>query len=502
MKLRPEDCQFYDEAAARLAQIRYTLPEREIMQAAWKQRHDIPIYYDYADRFVEVGGDTDQPHWRLKEHMLANDRLFNDLLTGTWDGQNLDDYLEQLDRESRQYHVFYPPDKRFRQNRQGTWELLIERTVDIPEQVQQALHLHKPALLARWQEQATDPLTGQQILTQLKESGWQDASDSKAFLYLRSWLLQEPEFTRVGQDYWMLSEHLPAEVQRVRLTVPPQRDAEEEQGSQPYEQSTAQAVHAKVSRQPGDSKVTIAGELARLWAGWTECLLAIHLQEGFIPIPKKVRDIYPPLAPGEGKIFAIQGRWFDDATVLWLWVDRQNHRLYGPDLRDLFDRELLEPGTNMQIRWEPDCIFLRRVSINEKIFEEEGRLINLEEIKQLRGGIGESYRRSLQAILEANPHGLTLAELIVQVRQRQQHPVHTGMIRSLLSSGGFIHKGQHWFAAPDGTRGARQLRRVLLESLVSPEQITTKAVSREAFIRTRALTIQKRLREIVDDLKE
>ncbi|MBO0795327.1 MAG: hypothetical protein J2P36_30915 [Ktedonobacteraceae bacterium] len=66
------------------------------------------------------------------------------------------------------------------------------------------------------------------------------------------------------------------------------------------------------------------------------------------------------------------------------------------------------------------------------------------------------------------------------------------------TSGGFTRRGQHWFAAPDEVEGARRLRRALLESLVPPEKITSRSVSHQEFVRSRAEAIRGRLREIVE----
>ncbi len=96
----------------------------------------------------------------------------------------------------------------------------------------------------------------------------------------------------------------------------------------------------------------------------------------------------------------------------------------------------------------------------------ETRLVDMEELKKLRGGLGESYRQTIQAILTATPDGLTFQELATAINQRQHHEVARGTIRSILSSGGFIQHEQRWFAAPDTVTGARQLRDALLETLV------------------------------------
>lgn len=501
--LLPEEKAFYDTAAAQYKTTRRTFTESEAMAPAIELHNDLPMQYDYANRFVKVDSSVHniEPHWRLREHMLANDRLFNDLLSGAWDGQGLDERLAALDRENQQHHIFYPLDTRLRQDGKGIWEPVSERLIRLPTSIKEELDLLKTALIAHWQEQPQLPHTGQQVLTLLMEVGWTGADQARAFHYIRTWLQQTPEFARVGQDYWLLAKGLPEGVQRIRLAVLPQHDVDDKQGDQSSQSIIPQALRAKISRQPIESQISVAGDLGKLSARWLTSLRTIHLQEGFIPVPRKVRNIYPPLASGEGDVFVLPGRWFDDARALWIWIDRKQHRLYGPELRQLFDNELLDPGTTLQIEWEPSTLLIRRMNINEKVFSEETRLINLEELKALRGGIGESYRRSLQTILTKHPHGLTLAELVDAMYQHQKHVVHHGTIRTLLYSGGFIQKAQHWFAAPDNARGARQLRRAMLEALVPQEHITTKPAPYKTFVRTRALAIQKRLQEIRHNLK-
>lgn len=507
--LKPEEKALYDQVAARLSDTRRTFTEREAMQPVLQQGLDYPIFYDYADRFIEVDpdGGLREPHWRLKEHMLVNDRLLNDLRSGAWDGRDLDQRLEELDKENHRHTIFYAHDKRLRQNHLGNWEAVKEASVSIPPAVQQELTTLKPALFARWNAEVSHPWTCQQVLQTLTELGWQHAKNNRAFEYIRTWLLQQPEVARVGQDYWTLTHTLPQGVRRVRLAVLPQRDAQAElagaaPGTQEEMNNVSQVIKAKVSRRPIEGNILVEGDIARMRASWQTCLRTIQLHEGFIPIPVKARSVYPPLAPDEGTSFVIKGRWYDDATEFWLWIDRQQHRIYGPGLLQLFDDQVLEPGDVLSINWEPEIIVLRRIDCNEKVQEEEGRLVDLEEIKKLRGGIGESYRQSLQTICEEHQRGLTLTEIVALLRQRQQHHVHSGTIRALLYSGGFIQKGQHWFAAPSHEQGKRQLGRALLESLVPPEHIATQPIPYTAYVKTRAQTIRNRLRDIVSMVKE
>ena len=338
------------------------------------------------------------------------------------------------------------------------------------------------------------------MLKVLLDLGWNELPQARAALYLHSWLILLPEVLRVGKDYWMLIDHLPEEFRHTRLAVLSQRtditdSAQTGNGlnNDPGE-PTQQALIARSLCRSIEDDIVIGGQPDSMTANWKATLRTIHLQEGFIPIPKKVWSIYPPLVPGEGKTIASRGGWFDDNSFLWLWIDREKNRIYGPDLRQLFDNELLDPGTALQVNWAQASIFLRRVDVNEQIHEEKSRLVDLEELKQLRGGLGESYCRSLQIILTAHPQGLTLAELIAALRERQQHEAHRGGIRALLYSGGFLHKGQHWFASPEDARCPPRIPCPVGADGTTP-------VSRETFVRTRGQVIGKRLQEIVSELK-
>jgi hypothetical protein len=91
-------------------------------------------------------------------------------------------------------------------------------------------------------------------------------------------------------------------------------------------------------------------------------------------------------------------------------------------------------------------------------------------LKALRGGLGESYRQSLQAILSEKADGLTFVQVVQTLRERQGHDVPRSTVRAILYAGGFLHRNSHWFAAPKSEHGARKLRAALAETLVSTEE--------------------------------
>jgi hypothetical protein len=94
------------------------------------------------------------------------------------------------------------------------------------------------------------------------------------------------------------------------------------------------------------------------------------------------------------------------------------------------------------------------------------RLVDVAELAALRAGLGESYRRSLQAILAAHPECLAFPELVDALYRRQGHAVHRGTIRAVLSAGAFLRRQGRWHAADDSMVGARRLRRALAATLL------------------------------------
>jgi hypothetical protein len=101
------------------------------------------------------------------------------------------------------------------------------------------------------------------------------------------------------------------------------------------------------------------------------------------------------------------------------------------------------------------------------------------------------------------PDGLTFAEIIIALRERQQHEVHRGTIHALLSSGGFVQREHRWFAAPDNEAGARQLRAAFIETLVPREQNdAAQSLAHTEYIRVRVKAVHLRLSEIISTLQK
>ncbi len=261
-------------------------------------------------------------------------------------------------------------------------------------------------------------------------------------------------------------------------------------------------THEEWERHQEREPLIFKGYATKVQAMWTTTLRSIHLNEGFIPIPKAMRGVYPPLMPGEEAVSVLKGLWYDDATAMWIWLDRVHHRFYGPDLLDTIG--FLSAGIKLKIEWNADGIVLYEVGHDQEVQQEETRLVDLEELRRLRGTIGEGYRQAMQAVLLAAPEGLIFKEILVALRERQRHEVRRSTVRSILSSGGCIQRGQRWYAAPDSALGAKKLKEALLETLIEPNEQDGQPIvlSHQEYLRTRAAAIHKRLQEITNMLHE
>ncbi len=138
--------------------------------------------------------------------------------------------------------------------------------------------------------------------------------------------------------------------------------------------------------------------------------------KGFLHVPAASRGAYPPLALGERDKLILRAMCFEDGRRFWLWLDRSKDQLYGVEL--LQRLEWLSAGMLLRIEWAPDIIVIRQVGHDEEVEREEAHLANLEALAELRGGLGEFYRRSLQTLLAATLDGMTLTELVAALRER------------------------------------------------------------------------------------
>jgi hypothetical protein len=495
-----------DEAVKHLETTRCTFTEREALAAVWQAGYDFPIQSDprFALAYNPIG--KRHRHWRLASQTVANNRMLNELLAGTWDGRNLDRKLDELDVEDQQYYVFCPIDPRFEEHN-GIWEpAKRERTIALPPALKATLDGFGEVFLARWRAEGAEPWTIRQITETLGQLGWKETKQPNSWLFVRAWLLLWEQVVRVGLDYWLPADLVQQAVEQTRLQVIPLRGGNKEPLTGPGVLSAGASVDSssstKKSSTPGirEGEVLSAGDATTPRYTWTVCLRTINLMKGFLHVPAAARGAYTPPAPGVSERVILRAMWFEDGTLFWLWLDRGKDQLYGVDLQHKL--EWLSAGTLLRIEWAPDIIVIRQVGHDEEVEREEARLADLEALDELRGGLGESYRQSLQALLAAAPEGMTLTEVVAALRARQGHYVHRGTIQALLYNGGFVQKDQHWFAATDPGEGARQLRAAVLETLVPDEnREAAESLPREEYIRVRVQAIRSRLAEIIHMLR-
>ncbi len=508
--------QLFAEAVARLEQRRLTFTDEEALSSIWEHAYDVALQEDPLARFALVA-EADGKHrrqWRLRTQTLANNRLLDALISKTWDGRHLETELARLDAEDSVSYIFCPTDARFTTLPDGTLEPAArERTIALPPSLKADLDALGPSLLQRWQHEGTQPLTVRHITEMLGNMGWPKANERNGWLYVRAWLSAWSQVARVGQDYWLPTEAIPKEPSRRRLQVLPiassasdtkegdVSEAERTEGESTrtgIDHSTISPVSSSTSTS-SQHQVIQGSSLPVQSVHWTQPLRTVHLLEGFLPVPANARSAYPPRTHEKGQKQVLRGLWFDNGEQMWLWLDRQQDRLYGPDLTKQL--EWLEAGDLIRVEWRPDGIVLRLAGHNDEIQREELRLIDPQELKALRGGIGETYRQSLQAILSAFPDGLTFAQLLTALRERQGHTVHQGTVRTLLYAGGFIHRNNRWFAAQQS--GARKLRSALVEALVLDEENepTQEPMVEMERLRRKVGVIRERLGEVIQKLQ-
>lgn len=337
--------------------------------------------------------------------------------------------------------------------------------------------------------------------------GWAAATEGSNWLLVRAWLRSWPAVTRVGQDYWMMTDALPQGPAHTRLSVMPLKTTAPAISNEPTPPETERSLHQPIQQAEQDTSDLVPPAVTSktgLLAHWVETLRTVHLTQGFLPIPAAARSAEPPRARAAGKWEALRGTWFETGASLWVWLDREDERLCGPDLAN----ELMwcEAGQKLRVDWNTDGIIFRLIGEDLDVQQEETRLVDLAALAALRGGLGESYRRSLFALLSEAPQGRTFCELVEALRARQGHAVHRGTIRALLSAGGFVRREGRWYVALDTETGARRLRAVLAQTLLPASTADDDLLPEDATSSKRlqavASAIQTRLQEIVGSLQE
>ena len=502
--------QLLDTAVKRLSTYRRTFTAEEALAEVWEDGFDISLQADPQERFV-LAYEADGKHprqWRLITQALANNRLLDALKSGAWDGQDLDAELARLDAEDHTHYIYCPADPRFSTRPNGTLEAADhEYNLTLSPETQAELDALAQELLEQWHNEGDTPLTVLQVMELVGNLGWPEASERTGWQLVRAWLLEWTEVARVGQDYWVPMRSLPKEPEHTRLQVLPvtsQTSAVEPLDLAQGETVISEAAGSseqEASATIGKSQVIHSKEVGAHAISWTYRLRTIHLLEGFISVPSTARSAYPPRVVGEGDRAVLKGLWYDNAEQMWLWLDRTQDRLYGPDLAHQLAWR--EAGDLLRVEWRPEVIVLRMVGHDDEVQREEMRLVDPQTLKTLRGGLGESYRQSLQAILLEKTEGLTILQVVKALRERQGHDIHRGTVRALLYAGGFIQRKGHWFAAPQDQSAKRTLRDALVETLLpqeKPEEVAEPTAGPEQ-LRKKVKAIRERLAELVGMLR-
>lgn len=487
--LTGEERRLLDLTISRLAARRTTFTEEEALSELWDAEYEVSPQMD--TRFVlamEAQGKRPR-HWRLDTHTLANNILLDALQAGEWDGRDVNGFLERLDQELDGHFVYCPVDPRIRQ-RNGRLFAEKEKVVELTAATRAALNELLPRLLTFLETDGSAPRTSQELALSLRQLGW-NGPEREDFLVVRTWLEERSDFVRVGQNYWLPSTAIPAPPEKVKVAVAPLNnpseaesarsvDATHASGPRPYETSVGGGPAFRVRDHDSGAQYSSDGALLQreradlplqetqapaetdVAQRWVHTLRTANLTHGFIPVPAGQRGAYPPRTSGNERHTALIGIWHDDGASLWLWLDRDRHRLYGPAL--LEQLSWLDAGQRVAVTWLPGAIDIRLLDVNEQVRSEESRLADRDTLAQIRASVGESYRSSLQAILAAYTEGLTFTEILVAIRTRQRHEVHRGTVRAVLRAGGFEFREGRWHTASDVPTASRRFRAELLDA--------------------------------------
>jgi len=416
---------------------RFTFEEAEVLVNFWESGQEMRLRED--SRFQPVKFSS--LHWRLREHKVANDQLYEDLVDEVWDGEGLEIYLQKLDdaTSSKTFHLFNPADERFILTKDGTLssKLVLNDAVSHSE-----LTTEQKQLLV---EVLSDLATTNRLWTTnelISELDRIHKFNSVLPASLERWLVSHPDWARVGFDRWIPRVFIPQPVQPRRYAVNPviatgtrfsptlPIEFEPIDPEPPTEIST------------GNNTNDESENVIPLQAIWKVALRTWHINEGVLSVPKAARIMYPHIRK-LNSIMTIKGLWFEDASDLLIWLDRSQHKLFGQDLHEKLD--FLEAGTILHISWSQAGLNFVQVGEDVSIREEETRLVDLSGLAELRSTQLESYRVGLRRLLEQTPQ--TFTNLYQELCSRQQHKINKNSLRSILSASPefrFDQKSNQW----------------------------------------------------------
>jgi hypothetical protein len=450
---------------------RFTFTEVEVLKHLWERGEDIRLREDSRFREANTFERAIEPQWRLALHIEANQALYELLLDEDWDGHDLFHRLEEMDQATADstFHVFSLGDERLHlsHDENNLYSLSLRANVDIVElttEQKRTIDLLAPRLFAHFPAESRKPWSISSIMEEfIRWSDPTNALDGVVPAALENWLLHQEEWARVGLDLWLPKNSLPAMAAKHRYAVPPILSATNEINTAlptlKEEENSEQGISQVV-----DQPVTIEQQISNKRVCWRITLRSHHINEGIIPVPKQARSLYP-LAPKLARIIAVPGLWFTDESDMTVWLDRTKNQLFGHDLQDQF--AFLEAGELLEIDWTVNGLVFRTLGVDQKVAEEESRLIDLSSLTQLRSTLLESYRASLRAIMSEQKKALFFQALYEALCDRQQHKPNRATVRSVLSSSPefvFIKAEGKWALNPTiaSEVGAKSLRRFTL----------------------------------------
>lgn len=470
-----------DEVVQRLTTTRRTFTEEEVFAKIWEAGYEVSPQVD--TRFVPVSQVCIRGprHWHLAGQTVANNRLIEALEAQTWDGRDLDAELARMDQEGCGHHIFCPADERLFVHPDGRVDLADdERDVALPPDVQTALDALADRLLGRWQAAGPVPWTVRQATEALTEIGWEWARARGAWVQVRQWLRTWSAVARVGRDYWLPADAIPTGPSRTRLAVVRVRGVEPSPAdASPQGEGAATPTEERGGNAGTDSiLIEMTTPTVRASTRWTTALRTVNLLEGFLPVPAAARTAYPPAPRGGGRWEVLRGQWFETGEPFWVWLDRERNLLCGPELADRLAWR--EAGERFEIVWADEALVFRLAGMDAEVQREETRLADAETLAGLRGGVGESYRQSVAAILAEHPGGLPFRDLLDALRERQGHDVHRGTLRAILHAGGFWFQGGRWQLGQDDGQSRRLLREAVVlasgdNTAEEPQPLTPRA---------------------------
>lgn len=415
---------------------RFTFRESEVLADIWLQGEDLRLREDKRFRTVPFTVQSGE-QWYLTTHTLANEYLYDLLLEDAWDGCDLYQQLESYDEQvAPTYHVFCPQDIRFQlaQDEPGIYHLTLrEITNAVTLTSEQKMIVDK--LAAQLLEQAILTITPHATTTliEMLQHLAPDEISLQTILpqALTHWLQHQNEWVRVGIDTWLPAKKMPILPVRHRYAVLPPSPSSNNERNILLRPITYQTVDRNMSQENEQGTIEETVQEGQLKVWWHVLLKTVHINEGILPVPPQARSLYPH-APKLADVVALPGLWFDDGSKITLWLDRKQHRLFGPDLEEQFT--FIEAGTRLDIHWNSSGLIFYVAGVDAQIAEEETRLIDLSSLAQLRNQTLESYRASLRFILESSNRPLSFRDLYTQLCERQHHKANSATIRSVLSS--------------------------------------------------------------------